>query len=61
MPKISKYDVLNLLAKKLPFYGATQWLKLPKEELGGRSPSDLMKEDKIQQVYALLKKEVGGR
>ena len=59
MSKISKYDVLSLLAKKKPFYGATQWLKLPQETLGGKSPSDLMKEDKIEEVYALLKKELG--
>ena len=57
MAKISKYDVLRLLAKNKPFYGATQWLKLPKDEFKGKSPSELMKEDKIEEVYALLKKE----
>ena len=60
MAKISKYDVLRLLAKKMPFYGATQWLKLPHEALAGKSPSELMKEDKIEEVYALLQKDTGG-
>ena len=58
MSIISKYDVLSLLAKKKPFYGATQWLKLPKDEFGGKSPSDLLKEDEIEKVYALLEKEL---
>ena len=59
MTKVSKYDVLNLLAKKMAFYRATQWLKLPKEEFGGLSPSDLLKENKIEKVYAVLKEDLG--
>jgi hypothetical protein len=58
MGKISKYDVLNLLAKKMPFYGATQWLKTEREELGGDSPSDILKENKISLVYELLEKDL---
>lgn len=59
MANISKYDVLQLLAKKMPFYTATQWLKKPNDLLGGAIPSDLMKEGKIEEVYAALQKEVG--
>jgi len=59
MSKNSKYDVLNLLAKKMVFYSATQWLKKPNDLLGGAIPSELMKEGKIQEVYAALQKEVG--
>ena len=58
MSKISKYDVLSLLAKKMPFYGATQWLKLPNEALSNKSPSELMKEDRIQEVYEALLKDI---
>ena len=60
MANISKYDVLQLLAKKLPFYTATQWLKKPNDLLAGAIPSDLMKEGKVKEVYAALQKEVGG-
>jgi hypothetical protein len=59
MTKVSKYDVLNLLAKKMAFYAATQWLKLPKDEFGGDSPADLLNENKIEKVYAALKKDLG--
>ena len=59
MAKVSKYDVLNLLAKKMAFYRATQWLKLPKVELGDQSPSELLKENKIDEVYAALQKDLG--
>jgi len=41
MGNLSKYDVLNLLANKMPFYSATQWLKTPNEALGNEAPSDL--------------------
>lgn len=57
MRKISKYDVLDLLAKKLPFYTATQWLKTPNENLDNAIPSDLLKNDEVQKVYEVLKKE----
>ena len=56
---MAKYDVLQLLAKKLPFYTATQWLKKPNDLLAGAIPSDLMKEGKVKEVYAALQKEVG--
>ena len=59
MANISKYDVLQLLAKKMPFYTATQWLKKPNDLLAGSIPSELMKEGKIKEVYAALQKEVG--
>ena len=59
MATFSKYDVLQLLAKKMPFYTATQWLKTPLPSLGGNSPSDLIKEGKVNKVYAALQKEVG--
>ena len=59
MANISKYDVLQLLAKKMPFYTATQWLKKPSDLLGGAIPSELMKEGKVKEVYAALQKEVG--
>lgn len=58
MSKISKYDVLSLLAKKMPFYGATQWLKTENEGLGGEIPSELLKDNKAQVVYAQLEKEI---
>jgi hypothetical protein len=61
MSKISKYDVLSLLAKKMPFYGATQWLKTENEGLGGEIPSDLLKDDKPEIVYRQLKKEINSR
>jgi hypothetical protein len=59
MSKSLKYDVLNLLAKNMAFFAATQWLKCPKEEFGGKNASELMKEGKHKKVYAQLKKELG--
>lgn len=58
MANLTKYDVLNLLAKKMPFYAATQWLKTPHENLDNEAPSDLMKEDQVEQVYAQLKEDL---
>jgi len=58
MPNLSKYDVLNLLSKKMPFYGATQWLKTPNEALANQAPSDLMKDGEIELVYNQLQKEI---
>ena len=58
MSKISKYDVLSLLAKKMVFYAATQWLKKPNNLLCGAVPSDLMKEGKVEEVYAALQQEI---
>lgn len=59
MRKISKYDVLSLLAKRLPFYAATQWLKASNENLAGKTPSDLLKDGQPEKVYAALEKELG--
>lgn len=61
MPVFSKYDVLELLAKKMPFYSATQWLKASNENLGGATPSERMKEDKSDEVYKVLQKELEGK
>ena len=58
MANLSKYDVLNLLANKMPFYSATQWLKTPNEALGNEAPSDLLKKGDIEAVYNQLKKEL---
>ena len=58
MPNISKYDILELLAKKMPFYAATQWLKAENEELGGVTPSESMQKGKIKEVFKCLQKEI---
>ena len=58
MGNISKYDVLKLLANKMPFYGATQWLKTPNEALGNEAPSELLKKGEIEVVHKQLKKEL---
>lgn len=58
MPNLSKYDVLHLLAKSMPSYSATQWLKTANKSLDGKAPSDLLKDGEIQKVYAQLEKEV---
>ena len=58
MPNLSKYDVLNLLSKKMPFYAATQWLKTCNEALANQAPSDLMKDGQIEIVYNQLQKEI---
>ncbi len=58
MPNFSKYDVLELLSKKMPFYAATQWLKAENESLGGDTPSECMKQGKSSKVYEVLKKEL---
>ena len=54
MPKVSQYDILSLLAKKMAIYAATQWLKTPSEDLQGDTPSEWMKKGKIQEVYDVL-------
>ena len=58
MPNLSKYDVLHLLAKSMPSYSATQWLKTANKALDGKVPSDLLKDGEIEKVYAQLEKEV---
>ena len=58
MSNISKYDILELLAKKMPFYAATQWLKAENEDLDGNTPSDYMKEGKLKEVHKVLVKEL---
>lgn len=58
MGNLSKYDVLNLLAKKMPFFAATQWLKNPHAELKSKAPSDLMKAGDIDTVHAQLEKDI---
>lgn len=58
MPNLSKYDVLHLLAKNMPSYSATQWLKTANKALGGKVPSDLLKEGEVEKVYAQLDKEI---
>ena len=61
MSKISKYDVLSLLAKKMPFFGATQWLKAANEGLDGEMPSELLKQGKADIVYDQLEKEINNK
>ena len=61
MRKVYKYDVLSLLAKKLPFYTATQWLKTPNKNLDNATPSELMKKDQVQKVYAALEEELADK
>ena len=58
MRKISKYDVLSLLAKKLPFYAATQWLKASNPELEGKTPSELLEDGYTERVYKALEKDL---
>ena len=58
MPNLSKYDVLHLLAKSMPSYSATQWLKTANKALHNKAPSDLLKEGKVDQVYGQLEKEI---
>jgi len=58
MGNLSKYDVLSLLSKKMPFFAATQWLKNPHAEFDGKAPSDLMKNGEINSVYAQLEKDI---
>lgn len=58
MPNLSKYDVLHLLAKSMPSYSATQWLKTANKALEGKVPSDLLKEGEVEKVHAQLEKEI---
>ena len=58
MPNLSKYDVLHLLAKSMPSYSATQWLKTANKALDSKAPSDLLKEGEVEKVYAQLEKEI---
>ena len=61
MGNLSKYDVLNLLSKKMPFFAATQWLKNPHPEFDGKAPSDLMKQGEIKAVYAQLEADINAK
>ena len=58
MGNLSKYDILNLLSKKMPFFAATQWLKNPHPEFDGKAPSELMKEGEVKTVYAQLEVDI---
>ena len=55
MGNLSKYDVLNLLSKKMPFFAATQWLKNPHPEFDGKAPSDLMKQGEIKALVVFYR------
>jgi hypothetical protein len=61
MPNFSKYDVLELLSKKMPFYAATQWLKAANKNLDGETPTEYMKKNKINEVYSALLKDLEGK
>jgi hypothetical protein len=61
MSNISKYDVLELLSKKMPFYAATQWLKASNKNLDGKTPSECMKQGESDKVYQILQKELEGK
>ena len=61
MPNLSKYDVLHLLAKSMPSYSATQWLKTANKSLSNKVPSDLLKEGEVEKVYAQLEKEINNK
>lgn len=58
MSNLLKYEVLRLLAKSMPAYAATQWLKSENESLGNQSPSDLLKNGEAQKVFDQLEKEI---
>jgi uncharacterized protein (DUF2384 family) len=61
MPKINKNSdrlIMDVIAKQMTSYAATQWLKSPNKSLNDQAPSDLMREGKADVVYKQLKKEI---
>jgi len=61
MPKISQNSdrlIMDVIAKQMTSYAATQWLKSPHKNLNDQTPSDLMREGKSDMVYKQLKKEI---
>ena len=64
MPKTSKNSdrlIMDVIAKQMTSYAATQWLKSPHKSLNDQAPSELMKEGKADMVYRQLKKEIKGK
>ena len=49
---------MDVIAKQMTSYAATQWLKSPNKSLNDQAPSDLMREGKADVVYKQLKKEI---
>lgn len=61
MPKISQNPnrlIMDVIAKQMTSYAATQWLKSPNKSLNDQAPSDLMREGKSDAVYKQLKREI---
>ena len=50
----SKYKIMSAIAKKYSVYGATVWLNEPSEELGGKTPAELMLKGEFEAVAKLI-------
>ena len=61
MGNLSKYDVLSLLSKKMPFFAATQWLKTPNGALANEAPSELINRGEIEIVYKVLETDINSK
>lgn len=51
---LTKYEVMNAIAKTHSIYGATVWLNTPLQEHEDKTPAELMREGKMKTVSSLV-------
>mgnify|MGYP003389093673 CR=1 FL=1 len=54
--KLMKYEIMKAIAQHHTVYGATVWLNTPLEEIGLKTPAELMLEGDLEAVAALVSK-----
>jgi uncharacterized protein (DUF2384 family) len=55
----SKYKILDILAKKLNAYHATQWLKTSNPKLDNQTPADIIsKGGNCEKVFKILLEDI---
>ena len=52
---MDKIKFMKELSSSFSLYEAARWLNKSHEELGGKTPAEFLKENKIEPLYKLLK------
>ena len=51
---VTKYDIMTAIARKYSIYGSTVWLNTPIDSEGGKTPAELMLDNKLSLVKKLI-------
>lgn len=52
--KITKYDIMKVVAQKYNIYEATVWLSTPISSLGNKTPAELMSNGEFKDLSKLI-------